>query len=104
MNVDLIALIANILVIATIVFIAAWLIWRAGLMRQPSTSARKPMDERNERIELNKIKEPDQRTERTDLELNEINGRTGPTELNEMNGRHGPTELNEMPGRINRRD
>ncbi|MEQ8201904.1 MAG: hypothetical protein ABRQ24_10845 [Syntrophomonadaceae bacterium] len=44
MNINLMA---NILIVATVVFIAFWLVWLLGLMNRPGTSARKPMDEAN---------------------------------------------------------
>lgn len=43
MNIDLIA---NLLVIATVVFIGVWLVWLIGMMmKRPVTSARKPLGE-----------------------------------------------------------
>ena len=47
-------------------------------------------------MELN---ETNRRTDRSDQELNEMEGRTASTELNELEGRTGPTELNEWEGR-----
>ena len=49
MNIDLIA---NILVIATVVFIGFWLVGLIGMMmKSPVTSARKPMGERKDWVE-----------------------------------------------------
>ncbi len=109
MNIDLIA---NIMVIAMVVFIGFWLVWLIGMMmKSPVTSARKPMGERNDWNDRTELNETNERIDRTDLELNEMKGptgrsgqtelnqfrsRTGTTELNEMEGRTGPTELNEM--------